>query len=262
MFDSENGFFMLIGGVVVAVVLGQSIFFLIKAYRRALALGIERATLRGTIVSSALFTIAPSLAIVATVLALANALGIILPWIRLSVIGNISQETTAATAALETVGGTLSQKVTDPEAFTLVAWVMTLGSCMPLILLPLFLKKLQGGVNKAEGKIPASLVDALSAAAFIGLIAAFVSRSIAGKGAAGDNPLYGASFGDGAGVMSVVTLLASVVCMLILQRIAEKKHIRWLETFAMPISMFFAMGVAILMAQVLPENIAFLEWRG
>ena len=101
MFDSENGFFMLIGGVVVAVVLGQSIFFLIKAYRRALALGIERATLRGTIVSSALFTIAPSLAIVATVLALANALGIILPWIRLSVIGNITYETTAAEAALK-----------------------------------------------------------------------------------------------------------------------------------------------------------------
>ena len=37
-----------------------------------------------------------ALAIVATVLALSNALGIILPWIRLSVIGNISQETTAA----------------------------------------------------------------------------------------------------------------------------------------------------------------------
>ena len=253
---------MLIGGVVIAVVLGQSVFFLVKAYRRALTLGIDRTRLRGVIISSALFTIAPSLAIVATVLALSNALGIILPWIRLSVIGNISQETTAATAALESVGGTLAQKVSDPEAFTLVAWVMTLGSCVPLILLPLFLKKLQGGVNKAEGKIPPALVDALSAAAFIGLIAAFVARAIAGKGKVGPSPLYGDTFGDGAGVMSVVTLLASVVCMIVLQRIAEKKQIRWLETFAMPISMFFAMGVAVLTAQLLPENIAFLEWRG
>ena len=37
----------------------------------------------------------------------------------------------------------------------------------------------------------------------IGIIAAFVARAIAGAGKAGDNALYGAEFGDGAGFMSV-----------------------------------------------------------
>ncbi|MCR5783766.1 MAG: DUF5058 family protein [Clostridia bacterium] len=258
----ENGFFTAVGAIVILVILGQSVFFLVKAWKRGKEIGITASTMKNTVISSVLFTVAPAFAIVATVLALSNALGLVVPWIRLSVIGNISQETTAASAALETVGGSLASKVEDPYAFGLITWVMTLGSALPLILLPLFLKKLQFGVHKAAGKGDPKLVDALAAAAFIGLIAAFIARAIAGKGAGGDNPLYGKQFGDGAGVMSVACLATSIVVMLILQRIATKKNIRWLETFAMPISMFAAMGVAIIMAIALPENIAFLEWRG
>ncbi len=258
----ENGFFVAIGALVVLVVIGQSLFFLVKASKRAKELGIEKTTIKNTIVSSALFTIAPALAIVATIIALSNALGLVLPWIRLSVIGNISQETSAASAALEVVGGSLSGKVTDEYSFALITWVMTLGSSLPLIIIPIFLKKLQKGIKTAASKTDSKLVDSLSAAAFIGLIAAFVSRAIIGQGTAGDNPLYGKSFGDGAGIMSVLTLISAVAVMLILEKIAAKFKLKWLETFAMPISMFAAMGVAILISVALPENIAYLEWRG
>ena len=68
--------------------------------------------------------------------------------------------------------------------------------------------------------------------------------------------------GDGAGIMSVLTLISAVAVMLILEKIAAKFKLKWLETFAMPISMFAAMGVAILISVALPENIAYLEWRG
>ena len=139
----ENGFFTAVGAVVILVILGQSVFFLVKAWKRGKEIGITASTMKNTVISSALFTVAPAFAIVATVLALSNALGLVVPWIRLSVIGNISQETTAASAALETVGGNLASKVEDPYAFGLITWVMTLGSALPLILLPLFLKKLR-----------------------------------------------------------------------------------------------------------------------
>lgn len=258
----ESPFFICVGLIVILVVLGQSVFFLVKAYRRATELGIPKTTLKQTMLQSALFTIAPALAIVATILALSGSLGLILPWIRLSVIGNISQETAAASAALDVVGGSLSEQITDPTEFNLITWVMTLGSILPLIILPLFLKRMQKGVKKATNKIDSKLVDSLAAAAFIGLIAAFVARAIDGKGAAGDNPLYGKSFGDGAGVMSVATLLTAIIVMIVLTKISEKFNIKWLNTFAMPIAMFAAMGMAILLAQVLPQNIAFLEWRG
>ena len=95
----------------------------------------------------------------------------------------------------------------------------------------------------------------MSAAAFIGLIAAFVAKAIAGKG---DSNITG----DGAGILSVAALIFSVVLMLILQRLADAKKWKWLESFAMPFSMIGAMALVMLLAQVLPESIAFLEWRG
>ena len=250
-----------LGLAVIIAVLGQSVFFLVRALKRGKELGVSSLVIKSTIISSTLFTIAPALAIVATILALSPALGIILPWIRLSVIGNITQETTAATAALDAVGNgaSLAYAVTDETVFSIVIWVMTLGSSLPLLLIPLLLKKLQKGIKKVAGGKDSKWTDAMSAAAFIGLICAFIARSIAGMGS--HNVLTGEYNYDGAGIVSVAALLSSVVCMLALQKIAEKKSIRWLETFSMPMAMFFAMGVVVVLAQILPESLYLFEWR-
>ena len=249
-------FMYALGAAVVVFVIAQSLFFLLKAWKRGREIGVPASTLRGTVTSSVLFTIAPSMAIAATVLALSNSLGLVLPWIRLSVIGNLSYEATAAAAAAEGLGlaGGLSAPVTDPSAFSAIAWVMTIGSVFPLILLPIFLKKIQSKIGKAtSGK--EKWTDLISAAAFVGLIAAFIARALAGKGEAN-------TAGDGAGVLSVLTLVTAIAVMLLLELLVNKKGWKWAEPFTMPVSMFAAMGAAVLFAQILPEQIAFLEWRG
>ena len=244
-----------LGGAVVIFVVGQSLFFLLKAWKRGRQIGISAAALRDTVTSSVLFTIAPSMAIAATVLALSNSLGLVLPWIRLSVIGNLSYEATAAAAAADGLGlsGGLSVPVTDPAAFSAIAWVMTIGSIFPLILLPIFLKKIQARIGKAA-KGNEKWIDLMSAAAFIGLIAAFVARAVAGKGEAD-------RAGDGAGVLSVLTLATAILVMLLLELLAEKRGWKWAQPFTMPASMFAAMGAAVLYARILPAHIAFLVWR-
>jgi hypothetical protein len=147
----------------------------------------------------------------------------------------------------------LSAPVTDPAAFSAIAWVMTIGSIFPLILLPIFLKKIQAKIGKAtSGK--EKWTDLISAAAFIGLIAAFVARALAAKGEAD-------RAGDGAGVLSVLTLVTAIAVMLVLELLVEKKGWKWAQPFTMPVSMFAAMGAAVLFARVLPEQIAFLVWR-
>ena len=251
----QDGFMMGLGAIVVAAILAESVVFLIRAIRRGRQIGMSRETIKNTVAGSALFTVAPALAVVATVLALSVALGITLPWIRLSVIGNISQETAAASAALDAMdGGSIANAVTDKHQFAVIMWVMTAASSLPLILLPLFLKKLQKTMKKAGDRDP-KWVDAMSAAAFIGLISAFIARAIIGQGKQ-------ETFGDGAGVMSICTLIASVVSMLLLMRLSKVDKFRWLESFAMPIAMFIGMGVAVLVAAVLPPDIAYFEWRG
>ena len=139
----EDSFMVAIALCVVFFVVAQALFFLVRAVKRAKELGIANQTIKNTIVSSSLFTIAPAIGIVATVLTLSAGLGYVLPWIRLTVIGNISYEVTAATNAVEAFGlaGGISQPIENKEVFATVAWVMTLGSIMPLILVPIFSQK-------------------------------------------------------------------------------------------------------------------------
>lgn len=252
----ESTFMYIIGGIVVLFVLAQSLFFLIRAWSQGKKLGMSTETLKGTVTQSALFSIAPAISIVATVLTLSGALGIVLPWIRLTVIGAIQYEVPAAESAMEALGytGGLSTEITSPLGFSTAAWVMTLGSIMPLVIIPFALKKIQKGIGKAVNKNGA-WADAMSAAAFIGLISAFVGKAIVGQG---DK----AVLGDGAGVLSVSALVISMVVMLGFMQIEKKKEIKWLQPLAMPLSMFIAMGAVVLIAQLLPADIAWLEWRG
>ncbi len=268
----------LIAGAVILFVLAQSIFFLVKAYKQGRALGLDKSKLRNAITSSALFTVPSALSVLATVIALAPALGLVIPWVRLSVIGNLMYETTAAEAAMEAFGheGGMAVPVTDPEVYAGVAWVMTLGICFSLVILPfvakpLHKKLLQAGKKDespkaeatenapADGKkkrgINGFINDFATPAIFIGLIGAFIARAIIGAG----KP---ETFGDGAGVLSIITLVVAIVVSIALEILAKKFKLTWLEPFVMPIGMIIAMVAAIIFFNVLPEEIAMFEWRG
>lgn len=250
----SDGFMFVIALAIIAFVIAQSLFFLVRASKRARELSITKEAIKNAITSSAVFSIAPAVGIAVTVLALSVALGYVLPWIRLSVIGSITYEVPAAEAAIEAAGlaGGIGNEVTDPKVFSAVAWVMTLGSVFPLILIPIFIKKVQKSITGAVNK-NGHWADIMSAAAFIGLIAAFLGRGIAGIGDAGVEA-------DGAGVLSIVAIVSSVLFMLVLSILNKKLGWKWLDALAMPISMALAIFVVFIVAKYLPE-IALIEWR-
>ena len=95
-FQVNHPILFVIAGIIVAVVLAQSVFFLIKAWRHGIRIGMDRAKLKKIAVTAAVFTIAPAVAIVISVITLAKDLGVALPWLRLSVVGSLSYETIAA----------------------------------------------------------------------------------------------------------------------------------------------------------------------
>ena len=152
--------------------------------------------------------------------------------------------------------------VSDPKVFTAIAWVMSLGCILPLILIPIILKKVQSKVSGSVSK-NAKWADLMSAAAFIGLIAAFLGRGIAGIGEvqvteAGEK--INAVVGDGAGVLSVTAIVSSVLFMLLLTCLNKKLQWKWLEAFAMPIAMLLSMCVIVLLSKYAPD-LAAIEWR-
>ena len=249
----ESPFMYAVAFVVIGFVVVQSVFFIVKAWKRAKELGIKNETLKQTVVSSILFTLAPAVAILATVIVLASSLGIVLPWIRLSVVGNLAYETVAAQTALDALGGSIAQEVTDPTQFSAVAWVMTLGVAFGIFLVPILCKKILNKVGKVVNKDEktSKLADVISAAAFIGIIAAFIVREINGKTA--DNS-------DNAGFLSIATLIASVLLYLMFDFFTRKFNWKKFEPFVMPFAMFGAMAVAILLTKYAPAALVNWTW--
>lgn len=249
----ESTFMYLLAFAVIGFVLFQSFFFVIRAWKRAKELGIKTETLKQTVTSSALFTLAPAISILATVIVLASSLGIVLPWIRLSVVGNLAYETVAAQTALEAMGSGLTTEVTDKNDFSAVIWVMTLGMVFGIFLVSLLCRKISAKVSKVVNKSEknAKFADTVSAAAFIGIIAAFIAREINGKTADGS---------DNAGFLSIATLISAIILFLIFDTIVKKLKLTKVDPFVMPVSMFGAMAISVLLTQILPTALVTWTW--
>lgn len=235
--DFKNSGFMYLLGVLVGLfVIAQSLYFLVKAVKRSRQLGISGSVVKRTIASSAVFAILPSVSILLGLITLANTLGLPLPWIRLSVLGAVTYELPAATVALNAIGESIAAPVSGPLAFNTVAWVMTLGCITPLIIIPLFLKKIQGGVHSLRKK-DSHWGDLFLTAMFLGMISAFLGMGISD------------------GLLSILTLLTSAAIMGVCGIFVKVKKVKWLENFALPISMLGAMALSILYANLLPAEL-------
>ena len=119
-FKVNHSILYILVGVIIAAVFAQSVYFLVRAIKRARELGIASATVKKTISSSAVFTIAPAIAILVGVVALSKSLGTALPWLRLSVIGSLTYETVAAGNVLEAAEMDAGTAITDPSIFVSV----------------------------------------------------------------------------------------------------------------------------------------------
>lgn len=223
-------------GIIIAVVLAQSIYFLARALRRAKEKGIDPKIIKSTISSAAIFTIAPAIAILVGVVALSKSLGVALPWLRLSVIGSITYETVAANNALTALGLGAGETITDPSVFVTVLWVMTLGISIGLILVPFVTKKIQGGMNKI-GMKDKKWGEIFNNAMFLGMISAFLGYVFCDVGLVFK--------GDTSGLVPVCVMAVSAVIMAICGILSKKLKARWLTDYALPLSLVGGMAVAI-----------------
>ena len=229
-------------GAIIALVMGQSVFFLVRAVKRAKELGITGSTIKKTVTSAAVFTIAPAVAVLVGVVALAKSLGVALPWLRLSVIGSITYETVAAGNALEAAGSGMEQTVTDPAVFITIAWVMTVGIAAGLILVPFVTKRLHKGMNRI-GMKDKKWGEIFNNAMFLGMISAFLGYVFCDVGLVVK--------GDMSGLIPVCVMAVSALVMATCGLIATKMKIRWLTDYALPLSLLAGMASAIPLTMLL-----------
>lgn len=233
----------LISAVIILFVVGMSIFFMVRAYRAGLAIGMDKVKLKRTITSSVTFTVLPSISILLGVIALSGTLGIPLPWLRLSVVGALHYETSVADIAAKSVGlSGLNAEEMTLQAFTTIALLMTMGIIWGVLCMALFGKRycsrLQlGSAGKSGGR---SFGDDAMTAMFIGLITAYIGSYIG----------QFVQFGSGGLVVTgqylqLVTLVFAALAMAVFVHFAEKKNMVWLDNFSIAGSMLVGMGAAV-----------------
>ncbi len=242
-----------IAGILVAVVLAQSVFFLVKALRRSKELGMDQAKIRKTMISAGIFTIAPAVAIVISIMVLSKTLGLPLPWLRLSVVGSMSYETVAANNALQAMGQALGAGSLNAQQFINVLIVMTISIMMGIWLVPVIGKKLQKGMSSLSNR-DAKWADIFSNALFIGMIAAFlgfvfcdVSRLWTAENGMVTVVKDGVEtqFTATSGLIPVCVMGVSALVMILCGLLMKLPKMKWLSEYALPISLILGMAAAI-----------------
>ena len=227
--------------LLVAVVLGQSVYFLVKALRRSRQIGMDQTKIKKTIKTAAVFTIAPAVSIVISVITLSKSLGLPLPWLRLSVVGSLSYEAIAASNAVSAMGLTLGKiENLTAQQFVNITLVMTISIMLGIWLVPAIGKKLLGGMSSLENR-DKKWAEIFQNAMFIGMIAAFlgfVFCDFSRLWVPGD-------YSPTSGLIPVCVLVVAAVIMVICGLLMKKPKFAWLGDYALPISLILGMASAI-----------------
>ena len=236
-FSVNHPLLFVLAGLAIAAVLIQSVVFLRMAWKRALELGYSKQRLKKLATTAALFTIAPAIAIGIGIITLSGTLGLPLPWLRLSVVGAIVYELSAADAAASSLGISLGSTL-NAQQFATIAWTMTCGIATGVVLIPAFCKKTLSSVEKVGDK-DKKWGDLFVNSIFFGLIATFV-----GVG------LHEVTV-NAEGRVTACVLLVSALVMCLCGILRNKLGWKWLNDYALPICMIIAMASAIPLSQII-----------
>jgi len=237
----------LIVALVLAYITVMCLVFLLKSYRAGIKIGMEKEVLNKTILSSATFTLLPSVSILLGVVALSGTLGVPFSWLRLSVIGSLQYELNVAEIAAQSIPGLDGLRASEMsiEAFVTIALVMTIGILGGLFysvfFLKVYLKKIQKAPKKeetGEKKKPGFGAYATTAM-FIGLCGTFVG-SYVGKAIPRKD----------SDVMPLIVALMAAAAMAVFEYFIQKKGKAALENFSLAASMLIAMVGAVLIGLI------------
>jgi hypothetical protein len=237
------GVFYLIVAAIMAFITIMCVIFLVKSYRAGIQIGMDKKVLKKAIISSATFTLLPSVSILLGVIALSGNLGIPFSWLRLSVIGSLQYELQVAGIAADGLGIKLDVSQLDMNSFVTIALVMTLGILGGVFLCIFALKKYLSKVRKAPKKEAGSKPGFgafATTAMFIGLCGAYIGTYV---GLAIPR--------EGWDILPILVALIAAGAMAIFEYLIQKKNKKVLENFSLAASMLIAMAGTVLISGLL-----------
>ena len=241
--DVNSVFFYLLVAAVLAFVTLMCVIFLVKSYKAGIEIGMDKQVLKKTIISSATFTLLPSISILLGVIALSGTLGVPFSWLRLSVIGALQYELNVAEIAAQSLGlPGLRLDLLSTEHFVTIALVMTFGILGGVFCCIFFLKKYLGKMQAKPKKAADETTESkpgfgayATTAMFVGLCASYIGSYI-GK-------VFAPNDGD---LMPLIVAAIAGLCMAVFEYFTQEKGMKVLDNFSLAASMLIAMAAAVL----------------
>lgn len=222
-----NGVPMLVVcSVVLLVVLTQPIIMTIMARKEGKKIGLTKEEMNKTVKSTIVFAIIPSMPVLASYLVLVPTLGKYFPWLRLSVVGSVTYETTVAQQAAQAFGYESIYNVDFPlEVFLSILLILTIcilgGNFFNLFFLKSYDKVIQKVLSKNT-----KFVSVLTGAIFIALYSVLAAPTVMNT----KRPV------------AIVTFFASGIIAIIVGNVSKSKPA--LKEHAFSISLLIGMVVA------------------
>lgn len=227
-----------LGAIIAATIILMSIVFLVKALKRAKAIGMDKKVLTGAIRNSAIFSIVPSIPIVIGVGIMMQYLGLAIPWIRLTVIGALQYEITA----LYQAGGAVQGASEATIAAAVI--VMTLSILGGPLFNAIFYKKYQLKLANIQ-KTNERKMNAITGALLGGMIAGIISAILIGAFFTIGSPVVDTKTGLATyGEITLITLASSIIIMAVCGVLLVVFKQKWIESYALPLSILGAMALA------------------
>lgn len=228
----------IMGAVIVLAVLIMSIVFLIKSIKRAKAIGMEKSTIKKIITSSAVFSIVPSIPIVIGVGILMSLVGMGIAWVRLSVIGALQYEIFAQQLVFTQGAGIDLIQLVGTSLL-----LMTFGIVSGPLFNAIAYKKYQGKLASIQEK-NSKLMDGISGALMGGMLSGMISAIIVTAAFNIGNPVTDKAGITTYGEVTLIALASSIVLMALCGVVLKVFKQKWIENYALPISMLGAMAIA------------------
>ncbi len=249
---ANSSWMFLFCGLAVGYVFVQSFVFMGIAWQHGKEIGLEKSVMTKAMVNSALVSVVPSLPILLWMLTLLPTLGNYFPWLRLSVIGSGTYESTAANMTVTALGlEGLTDPNLSPSNYIVILMTMTVGIVWGLLILLFGAKSIDVQLAKVQGKNKL-LFDKVVSGIFIAMLCIFTGPYFAN---------YQKTVKDAAGVVTIIlnkpgivsmcVMVISAVAMLFLEYISKKFKLLFLSDFGLPLCMLFGMLAAKILTSMI-----------
>lgn len=243
MAESYTIIYML-GAVIAALVLVMSTFFILKSIRRAKEIGMDMSVIKETVRNSAIFSIVPSIPIVIGIGIMMQYLGLAISWIRLEVIGALQYEIIAMNQVF-----TPGEVATASTVATALV-IMTVSILSGPLFNALFYKRYQKRLAALQSK-NAHLMEIITGALLGGLFSGILSAMIVAGFFSIGTPTIAKDTGVATyGEVTLITFFSSCLIMAICGLLIKKMGWKWLESYALPLTIVGALVVSYIAVSV------------